>query len=132
MKTTKSINTINPSKSNSHTSLEERDNIQSLLFGGKSFTQIAHHLNRSISTISREIKNNITVKPTSKKYFAEDGNPITPPMCSKLLQPLTLLGFMAGILLTTKLPSKHPINLQGSKFHLTRKTFHLQKSFHYC
>jgi IS30 family transposase len=69
-----------------HITLEHRIEIQNCLYHGMSFKDIAEKIAKDKTTVSREVKRHITVKPTSTIKRDKDGNAIAEP-CKFLLKP---------------------------------------------
>ena len=76
----------NSSTKNRHLSLDDRIEIQSCLNCGNSFKAIAKRIGKDPTTISKEVKRNILVKPTSAVRKDKDGQTIV-AICPNLLKP---------------------------------------------
>ena len=72
---------------NKHLTEKERQLIYEGLNCGKTFKEIGNRTGKDPSTISKEVKKHLTLRPTSVKRFDDGGNPIPPPLCTLLLKP---------------------------------------------
>lgn len=68
-----------------HITLEHRIEIQDCLYHGMSFKDIAKRVGKDKTTVSREVKRHITVKPSLAVKRDKDGNMISEP-CKLLLK----------------------------------------------
>ena len=72
---------------NKHLTEKERQLIYEGLNCGKTFKEIGNRTGKDPSTISKEVKKHLTLRPTTVKHFDDGGNPIPPPLCTLLLKP---------------------------------------------
>jgi len=72
---------------NKHLTIEERDQIYEGLKRGMNFKEIGKWTGKDPSTISKEIKKHLTIKPSSVKRFETNGEPSTVSPCQLLLKP---------------------------------------------
>lgn len=70
-----------------HLTLENRIDIQTCLDKGMTFKETGKFIKKDPSTVSKEIKRHLVVRPTTISRFAEDGSPLDPPPCPLLLKP---------------------------------------------
>ena len=75
---------IDNSAKNKHLTLENRITIQEGLTLGHTFKLIAQDIGKDPTTVSKEVKRNITLKESNVTFFGSDENPIERPRCPKL------------------------------------------------
>jgi len=73
-------------KSYTHLSFEDRLEIQECLAHGMTFKAVGRRINKSQTTVSREVKRHITVVPASVIKKDGSGKPVNEP-CKLLLKP---------------------------------------------
>ena len=71
---------------NKHLTLEDRIEIQECLNHGMTFKATAARVSKDQTTVSKEVKRHLVVKPSSIKRMKEDGTPLETPPCPKLLK----------------------------------------------
>lgn len=70
-----------------HLTLENRIDIQTCLDKKMTFKETGKFIDKDPSTVSKEVKRHIVVRPTTILRFAEDGSPLVTPPCPLLLKP---------------------------------------------
>jgi IS30 family transposase len=70
-----------------HLTLEQRNEIQNCLYHGVSFKAIAKRVGKDKTTVSREVKRHILVRPTTAVRKDKDGNVLPTPPCPNLVKP---------------------------------------------
>ena len=74
------------STKNKHLTDEEREEIQDCLKHGMRFKAIGKRIGKDQTTISKEVKKHIVIRPYEGKRFREDGTPIPNDKCPRLLK----------------------------------------------
>jgi len=75
------------SKKNKHMTADDRHEIQSCLDHGMTFKAIAARIGKDQTTVSKEVKKHIKVRPSEAvKHTDSNGNPIVKPPCPQLLK----------------------------------------------
>lgn len=77
-------NSNDNSKKNKHLTIEDRLTIQEGLTLNHSFKLIAQDIGKDPTTVSKEVKRNLTLKHSDVTYFGLDETPIERPRCPKL------------------------------------------------
>jgi IS30 family transposase len=70
-----------------HITIEQRHEIQDCLFHGVSFKDIGKRIGKDKTTVSREVKRHITVRPSTVVRIGEGGNRLASEPCKLLLKP---------------------------------------------
>lgn len=70
-----------------HLTEEERQKIYEGLNFAKTFKEIGKWIGKDPSTVSKEVKKHLTLRPTTVKRFDDYGNQIPTPLCTLLLKP---------------------------------------------
>jgi IS30 family transposase len=73
------------SKKNKHLTFDDRLEIQEGLSRGETFKSIAARIGKAQTTISREVKRHLVIRPLTMRRMKEDGTPCETPPCPKLL-----------------------------------------------
>jgi len=73
-------------KKNKHLTMEDRIEIQECLNHGVTFKATAARIGKDQTTVSKEVKRHLVVKPSPIKRMREDGTPVENPPCPKLLK----------------------------------------------
>lgn len=71
---------------NKHLTLEQRIEIQDCLLHGMTFKAIARRIGKDPTTVSKEVKRNLTVKQVNYQCYDQYGNQLSPQPCPKLLK----------------------------------------------
>ena len=74
------------STKNKHLTSDERQEIQDCLGHGMTFKSIAKRIGKDPTTISKEVKKHLSIKPTPVKKSMADGTPIDDKPCPSLLK----------------------------------------------
>ena len=72
---------------NKHLTEDEREMIYEGLNKAMTFKEIGKWIGKDPSTVSKEVRKHLTLRPTTVKRFDDGGNPIPPPLCTLLLKP---------------------------------------------
>jgi len=73
-------------RKNKHMSLDDRIEIQECLSKGMTFKSIARRIRKDPTTISKEVKKHLCIKPASVKHTKLDGTPIEDKRCPLLMR----------------------------------------------
>ena len=76
----------NANRKNKHLTLDERIEIQECLQYGMTFKAIAKRIDKDPTTVSKEIKRHIQIRPTPVKHTNRNGESIPTPICPRLLK----------------------------------------------
>jgi IS30 family transposase len=74
------------SKKNKHLTFDDRLEIQDCLNHGMTFKAIAKRISKDQTTVSKEVKKHLSVKPAPCKNFNSKGEAIEPKVCPTLLK----------------------------------------------
>ena len=72
-------------KKNKHLTLDDRIAIEKMLDQRMTFKEIGKYISKDASTVSKEVKRHLIVRPTNVKRYSEDGTPLETP-CRLLLK----------------------------------------------